>query len=222
MLLLRVQDEHGIGEALHLGDAPEVALELLELAAEEQGFLLGHGFELAGGAHAAVLLHLGHPLADGLEVREHAAQPPLVDVRHADLLGVALDRVLRLLLRADEEHGATVGDEVADEAVGGLDPNQRLLEIDDVDAAALTEDEALHLRVPTAGLVSEVDTGFEQLLHGDDGHDGLPSRGSLCRRGADAGPGALCLDRREATAGWPGCLVCVDLDSGGPRAEGRH
>ena len=106
VLLLRVQDEHGVGQALHLGDAAEVALELLELAAEEEGFLLGHGVELAGGPHAAVLLHLGDALADGLEVGEHAAEPALVDVRHADLLGVALDRVLRLLLRADEQHGA--------------------------------------------------------------------------------------------------------------------
>ena len=92
------------GRLLHLGDAAEVALELLELAAEEEGLLLGHGVELAGRPHAAVLLHLRDALADGLEVREHAAQPALVDVRHADLLGVGLDRVLGLLLRADEEH----------------------------------------------------------------------------------------------------------------------
>ena len=50
---------------------------------------------------------------------------------------------------------------------------QRLLEIDDVDAVALTEDEPLHLRVPAPGLVPEVDTGLEHLLHGDDGHDGV-------------------------------------------------
>src|SRR3546814_11851111 len=90
------------------------------------------------------------PLADGLEVREHAAQPALVDVRHADLLGVGLDRILGLLLRADEQDRSPVGDEVADVGVGGLDAAEGLLEVDDVDAAALTEDEPLHLRVPTA------------------------------------------------------------------------
>ena len=110
----------------------------------------------------------GDALGDRLEVGEHAAEPALVDVRHAALLGVGLDRVLRLLLGADEQDRAAVGDEVADERVGGLDPRQRLLQIDDVDAVALTEDEPLHLRVPAPGLVAEVDTGLEQLLHGDD------------------------------------------------------
>ena len=46
------------GSRSMLGDAAEVALELLELAAEEERFLLGHGLELAGVAHALVLLHL--------------------------------------------------------------------------------------------------------------------------------------------------------------------
>src|SRR5690606_40576534 len=93
--------------------------------------------------------------------------------RHADLLGVALDRVLSLLLGADEQDLAAVGDQVADEPVGDLDAAERLLEIDDVDAVALAEDEPLHLRVPTAGLVPEVDTGFQHLTHADDGHDVL-------------------------------------------------
>src|SRR5205814_2950736 len=47
---------------------------------------------------------------------------------------------------------------------------QRLLKVDDVDPVPLHEDEALHLRVPAAGLMSEVDSGLEELLHRDDGH----------------------------------------------------
>ena len=187
---------------------------------EEERLLLGHGVELAGGPHAAVLLHLADALADGLEVGEHAAQPALVDVRHPDLLGVALDRVLGLLLGADEEDGAAVGDQVADEGVGILDPGQRLLQVDDVDATPLAEDEALHLRVPAAGLVSEVDTCLEQLLHGDDGHDGLLPVGSLCRdpaSGAGAGPGAP--ERRPRDG--PGAWCVVDARPGGRQAGWR-
>ena len=91
VLLLGVEHEHRVGTAAHVADAAEVALQLLELAAEEQRFLLGHRVELAGGPHALVLLHLGDALGDGLEVGEHAAEPALVDVRHAALLGVAAD-----------------------------------------------------------------------------------------------------------------------------------
>src|SRR5690606_13151790 len=81
------------------------------------------------------------------------------------------DRLLRLLLRADEQDGSAVGDGLLDELVGTVDVRQRLLEVDDVDAVALGEDETLHLRVPTAGLVPEVDTALEELTHGHDGHD---------------------------------------------------
>src|SRR6185312_582119 len=55
------------------------------------------------------------------------------------------------------------------EPVGGVDALEGLLQVDDVDPVALPEDEALHLRVPAPGLVTEVDPGLQQLLHGDDG-----------------------------------------------------
>jgi hypothetical protein len=41
------------------------------------------------------------------------------------------------------------------------------LEIDDVNPVALTEDVFLHLGIPAAGLVAEVHSGLQQLLHGD-------------------------------------------------------
>jgi hypothetical protein len=100
----------------------------------------------------------------------------VADVRHADALGVRLDRVLRLLLRADEEDGAAALGDAAREVVRLVEQLLRLLQVDDVDAPALVEDEALHLRVPAAGLVAEVDSGLQELLHGDDGHDQPLSR----------------------------------------------
>jgi hypothetical protein len=51
-----------------------------------------------------------------------------------------------------------------------LEPFKRLLEVDDVDAAALAEDEALHLRIPAARLVAEMHSGFQKLSHADDCH----------------------------------------------------
>ena len=60
--------------------------------------------------------------------------------------------------------GATEGEIVAHLAearhVDGL------VEVDDVGAVAFAEDEALHLRVPTVGLVAEVNTRLQQLFHG--------------------------------------------------------
>jgi hypothetical protein len=89
----------------------------------------------------------------------------VVHVRHSDALGVLLDRVLRLLLRADEEHRPAPLGEVARERRGLLQKLERLLEVDDVDAPALAEDEAAHLGVPASSLVTEVDSGLQKLPH---------------------------------------------------------
>ena len=109
-----------------------------------------------------------------LEVGEHATEPALVDVGHPDPGRLLGDGLLRLLLGADEQHLAAAGDGVLDERVGAVDVGQRLLQVDDVDAVALGEDEALHLGVPATGLVPEVDAALEELAGGDDGHGRIP------------------------------------------------
>src|SRR5690606_38673988 len=201
--------------------------ELLELALLQQRLLLGHGGELAAVPLALQLEHLADAPADRLEVGEHAAEPPLVDVRHAALGGVVLDRLLGLLLRADEQDRAAVGDDVPHEGVRGLDALQRLLEVDDVDAAALAEDEPLHLRVPAAGLVPEVDTGLQQLLHGDDSHVcssplGCPRRPGARRR-PWGGPAAWSVDPGggSPTGGTAYRVARVLRTSHGPPVTGR-
>src|SRR5688572_14611960 len=93
----------------------------------------------------------------------------MVDIGHAHPLRMLLDGIHALLLRANEEHRPAAAGEVAGEIVSLLEQTERLLQVDDVDAAALREDEALHLRVPAAGLVAEVDAGLQQLSHRDDG-----------------------------------------------------
>ena len=107
--------------------------------------------------------------------------------------GLLRDGVLRLLLRADEEdRAAALGDVARRSRSASSSSSERLLEVDDVDAAALGEDEALHLRVPAAGLVAEVDSGLQQLLHGDDCHGIGPFPGLICATagGARMEPGS--------------------------------
>src|SRR5947208_118480 len=51
-----------------------------------------------------------------------------------------------------------------------LEQLERLLQVDDVDAAPLREDEAAHFGIPASRLVAEVDPGLQELAHRDDGH----------------------------------------------------
>ena len=97
-----------------------------------------------------------------------------------------------------------MGDGLLDEVVRLVDVGQRLLQVDDVDAVALGEDEALHLRVPAPGLMPEVDTALEQLLHGDDGHAAHLSRAHA----------------RSATRFFAGSRLAVT--PGAPSAEPAH
>jgi len=173
VLLLGVEHEDRVGGLGHRAQTTEVALELGELAIEEEGLLLDHDLELADLLLALELEHLADALGDSAEVGEHAAEPTLVHIGHVAAVSGLADRVLGLLLGADEQDGAAIGSHVAHEVVGGLDAAQRLVEIDDVDAIALTEDETLHLRVPTPGLMPEVGTGLDHLAHRDDSHGNL-------------------------------------------------
>src|SRR5436189_1636185 len=94
----------------------------------------------------------------------------MVDVGHRDALRLLRDRVNGLLLRPDEEDRAAALGEVSRERSRLLEQLEGLLQVDDVDAAPLAEDEPLHLRVPAARLVAEVDSGFQKLSHADDCH----------------------------------------------------
>jgi hypothetical protein len=70
--------------------------------------------------------------------------------------------------------------QLAGELARLLEQPLRLQQVDDVDAAALTVDEAAHLGVPAAGLVAEMHAGLQQLPDPDFGH-GCDSLVSTCR-----------------------------------------
>ena len=63
-----------------------------------------------------------------------------------------------------------MGDGSLDEVIGLIDHVERLEQVDDVDAVALGEDELLHLRVPTTGLVAEVQACLQHIAHIDLSH----------------------------------------------------
>src|SRR4029077_19197973 len=102
--------------------------------------------------------------------------------RHPDPSRLLSDGLLGLLLGADVQDGPAVRDGLVDELVRAVDVVQRLLQVDDVDAVALGEDVALHLRVPAPGLVTEVDAALQELLHGNDLSHGARSFPSCAAR----------------------------------------
>ena len=190
LLLAEIDDEHRVGLALHRRDAAQVRLELLELTAHRDALLGGKQVELPLLLEAPELLQVSDPVGDRPPVGQQPAEPAVGDERLSDAGRLADDGLLGLLLRPDEEDRAAALGDRAREIVGLLEQRLRLLEVDDVDTAALVEDEALHLRVPAAGLVAEVHSGLQQLLHGDDCH-GESFRLLRVRRRARTEPGEI-------------------------------
>ena len=81
----------------------------------------GQQVELAFALQAAQLVQALDAVGDRAPVRQQAAEPAVVDVRHADARRLLRDGVLRLLLRADEEDRAAALGDVARELVGLLE-----------------------------------------------------------------------------------------------------
>ena len=106
-----------------------------------------------------------------MEVGQHAPQPAPVDVGHPAACGLPRDDGLGRTLRAHEENRASVGRHAAQEVDRLFVEGQRLLEVDDMDLVALSEDVRRHPRVPETGLVTEVHSGLQHLAHRDFCHE---------------------------------------------------
>ena len=94
----------------------------------------------------------------------------MVDVVLAAALGGFGDVFGGGALGADEQHAPAGGDHVAHRAQRAVQHRHGLLQVDDVDLVAHAEQVRRHARVPAAGVVAEMDAGFEQLAQGELGH----------------------------------------------------
>src|SRR4029077_8828205 len=134
--------------------------------------------QLTLGLEAFEVVQAADAQADRLEVGQETAQPAVVDEWHVRRLGHVADRVSGCFVVAHEQHGAAAVCDLTGELLRSSQQRRGLEQVDDVDAAALTMDEAAHLGVPAARLVAEVDAGLQQLRDAYLSHGLLP----LCMR----------------------------------------
>ncbi len=166
VFLVGVDHEQQVGQAAHLLDAAERAVELFLLARERQALFLGVAGRRFG--RAQHLLELAQPLdrgRDRLPVGQRTAEPARIDVILRAPFGGVGDCVLRLAFRADEQDAAALGDRIAHRLQRAVHHRHRLGEIEDVDIVAGPEDVLRHLRIPAVGLMAEVHASFQKLTH---------------------------------------------------------
>jgi hypothetical protein len=108
--------------------------------------------------HLLDVFHPGDGPLDGIEIGEGAAEPTFGDIMLAASLGGFLDRFLGLFLGANKEDLAAFASGGAKELASCIQLRESLAQVDDVNAVTGVEDELFHLRIPAAGLMSEMDT----------------------------------------------------------------
>src|SRR5215216_3113437 len=167
LLTLRVDHEDRPRQPLHLGDTSKVAPEFLVLTIEgkplpARPLLLGrllHGLR-------EVLTVLDARL-DCLEFGQHPADVTLNDVGLASPYSLLGHVELGLLFRSNEQYLSPSLGHCAHELPGAFEKGDRLVKVDDVDAAALSEYIPLHLGVPPARLVTRSEEHTSELQSPD-------------------------------------------------------
>ena len=91
----------------------------------------------------------------------------MVDERLAHPVGFFLDDLARAALGAHEQDLVVGSGHFFDHIDHLVERRKRVLEVNDVNLVAGTEDVLGHLRVPVTGLVTKVCTCLEQVAHVD-------------------------------------------------------
>src|SRR5947208_174010 len=170
VLAFDVHDKHGWRITIHGADAVEVLMQPGRFPSEHGLLLFDVVVDRAVRFHLFNLFETTDGTLDGLQIGKRAAEPALGHVKLAALLSRLLDRVLRLLFRANEQYPAAFADGLMEKTARGFELSEGLAEVDDVDTVAGIKDERSHLGVPTTGLVSEVDARFQQFFNADTDH----------------------------------------------------
>lgn len=108
---------------------------------------------------------------NGDEVGKGAAHPAVGYVWLTSSFGFLRNGFLCLAFCADEKNFAAVRHGFNDFVVGCAEKFYCLLQIDDMHTVTGAEDVRTHFWIPTAGLVTEMHTGFEHLFHAYISHD---------------------------------------------------
>ena len=145
-------------------------MQLLGAAGKTGDFLFLHRLGGIGIQSAVDFRHLGDALADGHVVGQRAAEPAFGNAVHAGGVGQFLHDLAELPLGADKQDFTAVGDGALQKVAGRGDLIHRLGEVDDRNTVLGAIDVILHLRVPAAGLMSEMTPGFQQIIDTDFRH----------------------------------------------------
>ena len=157
-----VHDDHCVRQLVHGADALQVALQLGLFTTEGSELLLGHHLEFWLLFDVIKVSPACDALLDRFVVGQGAAQPAVIHVELTASLSGFFHGVLSLALATHEEDALAFAGQITEEIRSGIDLFESFLKVEDVDLIPGFEDEGFHLRVPTLGLMTKMDAGFDE------------------------------------------------------------
>ena len=179
---MRIDDHQRLGQPIHVPDAGEVAVDLGPLAGERRDHLLRVAGRLFAVEDRFQFFQSFQPTADRPEVRQRAAEPALGHIRHPTAGRFFNDRLGRLPLRSHEQDQAVLRGHPVEELAGAEQSPDGFFQVNDMNQVALAVNIRLHLRVPAARAMSEMNARIDQVFHNDGHSQHLP------RFNDDSGP----------------------------------
>ena len=170
LLSLEVDDEDGIRNAVHVADPAQSELELCQLGLHVHALLGRKQVDLTGLGQLCELVKTLDPGGCDVVVGQQSGQPASGDIGHVRAGSPVLNDSRGLLLGANEQHLAAAAGQLADETPRVFEHLLGLQQVDDVDPVDLAGDVTPHVRVPTTGLVAEMNSGLQQFLDSYLGH----------------------------------------------------
>src|SRR5579875_255997 len=163
--LARVDHEHRPWHLRHTLNAAEEFLEALRFFSQKNNFLLGKHIKRSILLHPLQLLQPADALLNGIKVCERSPEPALIHIKHVATLSFFFNSFLRLLLRTHKKNGFTGSRKFTNKVVRFLDFPNRLLQVNDVNPISFRKNVPRHFWIPTTRLVTEMNSGLQQLFH---------------------------------------------------------
>jgi len=154
-----------VGQATHILDAADAALQLFHGTCAHQRFFLG---QLVKGAIGLLGLQVTQALygcTNSFVVSEHTTQPAMADIGHSGAFSLLPHDLSRGALCTDKQYLVFVAGQSCHQVQCFIKSRNCMLEVDDMNFVTGTEDILVHFRVPVTGLVAKVSARLQQVAH---------------------------------------------------------
>ncbi len=161
---------------MHFTNTAKTRLQLINLTIEHQTFFFGQSLKFTLLPHALKTIQFINPLAHGIPVCQHAAQPTDGDVRHPTAFCFILDSFNSLSFSPHEQYRPAICNILTDQVIRTIHCLYSLLKINNMDPIAFCKNIWFHLGVPTMCPVTKMDAAFQQGFHRYFWHSKTPLR----------------------------------------------